>query len=117
MAHRIERINNLIRRELSELIQHELRDPRLDSFVAVTEVNTSTDLRHAKIYVSCISGKHEEQKILGVLDSASGFLRTELARKIRLRRIPELNFQWDDSIEHGDRILRMIENLHQEDNS
>ena len=116
MAHRIERVNNLIRRELSELIQHELRDPRLDSFVAVTEVSTSADLRHAKIYVSCISGKQEEQKILGALDSASGFLRTELAKKIRLRRIPELSFQWDDSIEHGDHILRMIDNMYQENN-
>ena len=111
MAHRIERVNNLIRRELSELIQRELRDPRLDSFVAVTEVKTSADLRHAKIYVSCISGKQEEKKTLEVLDSASGFLRTELAKKLRLRRTPELSFQWDDSIEHGDMILRLIDDV------
>jgi len=116
MAHRIERVNHLIRRELSELIQRELRDPRLESFIAVTEVNTSTDLRHAKIYISCLSGKQEEKKVLEVLDSACGFLRSELAKKVRLRRIPELTFQWDNSIEQGDRILRMIDNLHQEDN-
>ena len=114
MSHRIERINNLIRREISELIQREIRDPRLDNFVAVTEVTTSPDLRHAKIFVSCISGKQEEEKILGVLNSASGFLRTELANRIRLRRIPELSFHWDDSIEQGDRILRMLDDLNQE---
>jgi ribosome-binding factor A len=109
MSHRIERVNNLIRREVSELIQRELRDPRLDEFVAVTEVTTSPDLRYAKVFISCISGKQEEQKILGVLNAAAGFLRTELAKKVRLRRTPELDFHWDDSIEHGDRILRLID--------
>jgi ribosome-binding factor A len=111
MAHRIERVNNLIRREISELIQRELRDPRLDEFVTVTEVSTSPDLKFAKVYISCISGKQEGQKILTVLNSASGFLRTELARNVRLRRIPELNFYWDDSLEHGDHILRLIDQV------
>jgi len=117
MAHRIERVNNLIRREISELIQYELRDPRLQSFVTVTEVSTSTDLKYAKIFVSSMSGKQEEKNILEVLNSAAGFLRTELAGKIRIRRIPELSFHWDDSIEHGDKILRIMDDLHQEDNS
>jgi ribosome-binding factor A len=117
MAHRIERVNNLIRREISELIQYELRDPRLQSFVTVTEVSTSTDLKYAKIFVSSMSGKQEEKNILEVLNSATGFLRTELAGKIRIRRIPELSFHWDDSIEHGDKILRIMDDLHQEDNS
>jgi ribosome-binding factor A len=111
MAHRIERVNNLIRREISELIQRDLRDPRLDDFVTVTEVSTSTDLKFAKVFVSCIGGRQEEQKTLTVLNSASGFLRTELARKVRLRRIPELSFYWDDSIEHGDHILRLIDEV------
>ena len=114
MIHRIERVNNLIRREVSELIQHEVRDPRLDSFIAVTEVATSSDLKYAKIFVSCISGKQEEQKTLGVLNAAAGYLRTELAKKIRLRRIPELSFHWDDSIEHGDRILRLLDQVSSE---
>ena len=116
MAHRIERVNTLIRKEISELIQRQLRDPRLDSFIAVTEVSTSSDLKHAKIFISSMSGKQDEQKILGVLNSAAGFLRTELARKVRLRRIPELSFTWDDSIEHGDHILRLIDEVSQQDN-
>ena len=114
MIHRIERVNNLIRREVSELIQREVKDPRLDTLVAVTEVATSPDLKYAKVFVSCISGKQEEQKTLGVLNAAAGFLRTELAKKLRLRRIPELSFHWDDSIEHGDHILRLIDQVSSE---
>ena len=114
MAHRIERVNNLIRREISELIQRQAKDPRLDAFVAVTEVDTSPDLKYAKVFVSRISGKQEEQKTLNALNKAAGFLRTELARKLRLRRIPELSFYWDDSIEHGDRILRLIDQVSSE---
>jgi ribosome-binding factor A len=116
MAYHIERINTLIRREISELIQQELRDPRLDEFIVVTEVDTSPDLQYAKVFVSCMSGQQEEQKILGILNSASGFLRTELAKNARLRRTPELSFHWDNSIEHGDHILRLIDEVTQQDN-
>jgi ribosome-binding factor A len=117
MSHRIERVNTLIRREISELIQQELRDPRLDEFIAVTEVDTSPDLRYAKIYISAMSGQQEEQKILGVLNSAAGFLRTALANKINLRYTPELHFIWDNSIEHGDKILRLIDEVTKKDKS
>ena len=109
MAHRIERVNTLIRREISELIQHQIRDPRLDEFVAVTEVDTSSDLKYAKVFVSSIGGQENKPKILGVLNSAAGFLRTELAKNVTLRRTPELSFHWDNSIEHGDHILRLID--------
>ncbi len=114
MAHHIERVNTLIRREISELIQHQLRDPRLDEFVAVTEVDTSSDLKYAKVFVSSIGGQQQEDKILGVLNTASGFLRSELAKKANLRRTPELSFHWDNSIEHGDRILRLIDQASEE---
>ena len=114
MAHRIERVNNLIRREISALIQRQAKDPRLDAFIAVTEVITSPDLKYAKVFVSCINGRQEEQKKLSVLTAASGFLRTELAKNLKLRRIPELSFHWDDSIEHGDRILRLLDQVSSE---
>ena len=111
MPHRIERINNLIRREVSVLIQQQVKDPRLDAFVSVTAVTTSPDLKHAKIFVSCIQGKQEQQKTLEALNTARGYLRTELARNLKLRRIPELSFHWDDSIEHGDHILRLLDQI------
>jgi ribosome-binding factor A len=111
MGHRIEQVNKLIRRELSELIQRQLKDPRLSTFVTVTEVATSTDLRHAKVFVSHLGSEAEKQAILKVLESASGFLRKELAQNLKLRRTPELNFCWDDSIEQGDHILRLIDQV------
>ncbi|MFC1942099.1 30S ribosome-binding factor RbfA [Chloroflexota bacterium] len=114
MTHRIERVNNLIRREISELIQREVKDPRLDNFVTITEVATSPDLKFAKIFVSSISGKQEERKILTVLNAASGFLRSELAKNLILRRIPELSFHWDNSIEHGDHIIRLMDQVNPE---
>lgn len=111
MSYRIERVNTLIRREVSELIQRQLRDPRIDAFLTVTAVDTSPDLKYSRIYISSIDGKGEEQKIIGVLNAATGFLRTELAKKVRLRRMPELSFQWDNSIEHGDHILRLLDEV------
>ena len=111
MSHRIQRVNTLIRREISELIQNQLRDPRLGEFLTVTEVETTPDLKHAKVFVSSIGGAQEEAGTIGVLNAAAGFMRTELARKVTLRRVPELSFHWDNSIEHGDHILRLIDEL------
>ena len=111
MAHRIERVNSLIRQEISELLQRQVKDPRLGNFVTVTEVSTSSDLRHAKIFVSHIGSEEEKQKTLSVLVGATGFFRNELARHLRLRRIPELSFQWDDSIERGAHLLQLIDRV------
>jgi len=111
MTHRIERVNNLIRQEISELLQRQVKDPRLDNFVAVTEVSTSPDLRHAKIFVSHIGSEKEKQETLSALAAASGFFRNELARHLKLRRIPELSFQWDDSIERGVHLLQLIDRV------
>ncbi len=109
MAHRIERLNSLIRQEISELLQQQVKDPRLgNNFITVTEVITSSDLKHARIFVSSISTFEEKQKILNALGSASGFLRRELSSRLKLRYTPELHFQWDSSIERGDHLLKLI---------
>ena len=113
----MERVNTLMQREISELIQRELRDPRLGECVSVTEVSVSPDLRYAKVYVSSMDGEQKETQVLGALNSASGFLRSALARKIRLRRMPELHFLWDNSIEKGDRVLRLIDEVTRQENS
>jgi len=111
MAHRIERVNSLIRQEISELLRRQVKDPRLGNLVAVTGVSTSPDLRHAKIFVSRMGSEEEKQETLSVLASASGFFRNELAKRLRLRHIPELSFQWDDSIERGDYLLQLIDEV------
>lgn len=108
MTRRIERVNSLIRQEISELLQRQIKDPRLGYLVTVTEVATSPDLKYAKVFVSHVGDKQEKKETLSALASASGFLRRELARHLKLRHVPELNFQWDDSIERGDRLMRLI---------
>ncbi len=113
MAHRIERLNSLIRQEISELLQHQVKDPRLGNFIAVTEVATSADLKYAKVFVSRIGNEEEKQEVLSALASASGFFRRELSNRLKLRYTPELSFQWDDSIERGDHLLRLIDELTQ----
>jgi ribosome-binding factor A len=113
-SHRIERINAQIQREVSELIQQHLRDPRLSEFVAVTEVSTTPDLKHSKIYISSIGGEQEEEKVLAALTSAAGFIRSALAKRIKMRVTPEIHFAWDNSIEHGDRVLRLIDQVNAE---
>ena len=111
MTRRIERLNNLFRNEVSELLQRQVKDPRLGTFVAVTDVSTSLDLRHAKVFVSRMGSEEEKQETLSVLAAASGFFRNELAKRLRLRHIPELSFQWDDSIERGDYLLQLIDGV------
>jgi ribosome-binding factor A len=109
-SHRIERVNTLIRREISELIQHHLRDPRLAEFVTVTDVETTADLKHSKVFVSSIGGQKDEAGVLAALTAAAGYLRSELAKRVR-RYMPELSFYWDNSIERGDHILRLLDQV------
>jgi ribosome-binding factor A len=111
VAHRIERVNSIIREEISELLQRQIKDPRLGEFVCVTEVTTSPDLKYSKVLVSQLGGEVEKKKVLTGLASASGFFRSELAKRLKLRHVPELHFQWDDSIERGAHLLELIDRV------
>ena len=115
MTHRIERVNHLIRQEISELLQRQVKDPRLGGLVSITEVVTAPDLKYAKVYVSGLVGEQEKKEIMDALAAASGFIHNELARRLRLRHVPVLDFRWDDSIERGARILELIEKVSRED--
>ena len=117
MAHRIERVNSLIRQEISQLLQHQIKDPRLGVFTAVTQVSTSADLKHAKVFVSHMGSEEEKQETLIALASASGFFRRELSRYLKLRHVPELSFQWDDSIARGDHLSQLIDDVASEKNT
>ncbi|MFC1908322.1 30S ribosome-binding factor RbfA [Chloroflexota bacterium] len=114
MSHRIEKINSLIRGEISELLQREIKDPRLGNFITINQVSTSQDLRYAKVFVSCINEQEDKEKILKGLASASGFFHKEMAKNLKLRRVPELSFHWDYSIERGDHLLRLIDQVSSE---
>ncbi|MFH1663149.1 MAG: 30S ribosome-binding factor RbfA [Chloroflexota bacterium] len=113
MVFRIERVNHLIRQEISDLLRLEVKDPRLSGLVSITEVETSADLKYAKVFFSCLCDNEEKKEILSTLVAASGFLHNELAKRLTLRHIPELDFRWDDSIEKGARILELINKVAQ----
>ncbi len=110
MTRRQKRVSELIRREISTLLERKIKDPRL-SFVTVTDVEVTFDLKEAFIYVSAPEGQERKEEILQGLESASGFLRHELAQNLRIKFIPRLNFCWDDSLERGQRIAQLLQGL------
>ncbi|MBA7582591.1 Ribosome-binding factor A [subsurface metagenome] len=111
MSHRIERVSSLMRQEISGLLQRQVKDPRINQFVAVTEVSISADMKYAKVFVSCMGSEEEKKTMLKGLGAASNFLRNQLSKRLRLRRIPELRFEWDDSIERGDHLLQLLDKV------
>ena len=109
MTRRTQRIGNLLRLEISDLLQHQMNDPRLSNFISVTEVSTSPDLRHAKVFVSVLGNETQKKEVLQGFAAATGFIHRELANRLTLRRIPELSFHLDNSIEQGAKVLELIE--------
>jgi ribosome-binding factor A len=108
MSRRMERLNDLIREELSELIRRQTKDPRLGCFLTVTRVDTSPDLSHAKVFISIMGSDEEKKQGMDGLTSASKFLYRELRARLSLRRTPELIFCRDDSIERAARVLHLM---------
>mgnify|MGYP000400481423 FL=1 len=107
-SNRIGRINEEIQRELAALIPN-VKDPRVSGLISVTAVDTTPDLRYAKIYISVLD-KSDCAQVLKGLKSASGYLRRELGHALQLRYTPELTFVRDDSIDQGAHILDMLRN-------
>jgi ribosome-binding factor A len=112
-VNRIQRVNQLIREEISHLIQRELKDPRL-GFVTVTEVDVAKDLRTAKVYVSVLGSETELQASLQALESARGFIRNWLVPRLRLRAVPHFTFHPDRSMAHAAHIQTVLEGLKSE---
>jgi ribosome-binding factor A len=104
---RIARLRELFKEETSAILQRQLRDPRI-GFVSVTDVELSHDLRHAKIFVSIFGDAAEKTRTMQALTNAQGYVRTELARRIRLRYIPQVAFRMDESIERGARVNQLL---------
>jgi ribosome-binding factor A len=107
---RLDRVNQLIKEEISLLLQRELKDPRL-GFVTVTEVDVAKDLRSGKVYVSVLGGEAEWSGSLAALQSARGFIRNLLAPRLRLRAVPDLTFLPDRSMAHAAHIQSLLERL------
>jgi len=114
MTRRLERLNGLFREELSDLLLRQLKDPRLAQFVSITRVVISPDLSHARVFVSVMGSEEEKASTLEGLTAAANYLRRELNNRISLRRMPELSFRRDDSLEMGAHVLDLLNQISEE---
>ncbi len=111
MSRRQQRLNVLFREEISELIRSELRDPRLAGLVSITRVDVSPDLEKAVVYVSVLGDEGSQAATMAVLTSAALFLRRHLVERVRIRRVPSLQFVLDHSIEDAARVLELMKRV------
>lgn len=113
---RSQRVAEQIRRELAELIRLEVKDPRV-GFITLTDVEVTPDYAHAKVFFTSMTGEEGLDEILRGLRRASGFLRRELGRRVRIHTLPELHFHYDPSVERGSRLSRIIDDAVRDDNA
>ena len=111
---RVGRVGEQIKKELSQILQTELKDPRI-GFITVTGVEVTSDLSQAKVYLSVLGNDEQKEETLAALSRGQGFIRNELGKRIRLRHTPELVFKFDTSIEYGSRIEALLKQLNRED--
>jgi ribosome-binding factor A len=109
MSGRMRRVNESVRQVLSETLP-ELKDPRI-GFVTVTGVETTTDLRHARVFVSVFGSEKKQQATLDGLAAAHGVLQARIGRELRMKRTPQLTFEYDRTVEEGVRMSKLIDEL------
>ena len=112
---RMRRVNESVRQVLSESLG-DLKDPRI-GFVTITGVETSSDLRHAKVFVSVLGSAKKRDATISGLNSSHGVLQAALAKELRMKRTPQLTFQYDPTVERGVRLSALIDELNSEDNA
>ena len=112
---RLGRIDEEYRKEISNIISYKLKNPNVTGMISVTKVNVTNDLKFAKVYVSILNSKNVKETLAG-LRKSSGFLRSELAKRINLRNTPELVFELDESLEYGARIDSILNEIKNKEN-
>lgn len=117
MTRRTERVNDLLREEISALLRRGMKDPRISGLVSITEVDVSPDLRSAKVFVSVMGSDEEKHATFQALDAAAHYFKRELHKRLTMRRTPELVFLPDDSLEHGAHILDLLNQAREKDAS
>jgi len=110
---RVGRVGEQLKKELSHIIQFEWKDPGI-GFVTVTGVDVTNDLSQAKVYISVLGSDEQKETTLKAFSRGKGFLRSELGKRMRLRHVPDLLFQFDGSIEYGSRIEKLLETINTE---
>jgi ribosome-binding factor A len=113
VSQRTDRLDSQIRAELMELIQREMKDPRI-GFATITRVETARDLGSAKVWVSVLGTADEQQEAIKALTSAAPWLRRQLGGRLTVRHVPQLVIRHDDSIESGDRVLRLLREIEED---
>ena len=108
---RVERVNGLLRQEISNLVASQVNDPRLNGIITITQVRTAPDLRNARVYVSVMGQESARQEALAGIQSSASYLRRELRNRVSLRYIPFLSFVLDDAMIEADRLMRIIDDL------
>lgn len=111
MTRRTDRINGLLRQEISQLLSSELNDPRLSGVVSITKVETSSDLTYARVFVSVLGDNSHQETVLSGINSAAGYIRRQLRSRLSMRFVPELNFILDHSIEEAEQVFRLMDRL------
>lgn len=107
---RLGRIGEEYKKELSQIISYELKNPNVTGLISVTKVKVTNDLKYAKVYVSILNSKNIKETLAG-LKKSSGFIRSELAKRVNLRNTPELIFELDDSLEYGAKIDTILKEI------
>jgi ribosome-binding factor A len=115
MSIRPTRVGEQMKKELSDIIGRKIKDPRI-GFVTVTDVEVTGDLQQAKVYISVLGDNEQRENTLKGLAKAKGFIRTEIGKRIRLRKIPEIQFEFDESIDYGNRIETLLSELNRQSN-
>jgi len=108
---RVERVNGLLREEISNLIASQVNDPRLRGLITITQVQTASDLRNARVYVSVMGAESTRREALAGIQSCASYLRRELRNRVSLRYVPFLKFVLDDAMLEAHRLMRIIDDL------
>ena len=114
MSRRVDRVNGVLRQEISHLLSRQINDPRLNAVVSITQVETASDLRTARVFLSVMGDQKTREKALEGIQSAATFLRRELRGRLTLRYTPFLTFVLDDSLQNADHLLRLMDRIHEE---
>jgi ribosome-binding factor A len=113
MVSRADKVRKALIREVSDLLQKNIKDPRISGLVSVTDIDLSNDCRYAKVFVSVYGSEEERQKTMQALESSTGYIRSEIGKRISMRFTPEIKFKIDDSLERGARVTDLLNKISQ----
>lgn len=111
MVSRTDKVRKALIREVSDLLQRGIKDPRISGIVSVTDIDLSADCRYARIFVSVFGTEEDQKKTMDALESSTGFIRSEVSKRIQMRFAPEIKFKIDDSLERGARVTTILEKI------